>query len=241
MGVIYRYTTAFKRRHRSAGFGIHSPHAFRFVTSVLCGRLPYYAYHDIAAMRQEVIKKSGSHWPHQRIISLKNAKMLFRIVNHFNPAEAMQIGVGCGITCASMLIVNSKSHITLYEPHSGNCHSALDAIPHTYSDRISHYTHMQHAIAAYKAKTSGGELPFIIINDIPQGEQDYPTLLATLTELMTGECVVVIRNIARKQIIKQLWRTCQQSLTMGQTFTNGKIAVVVASPKLQREDFLLWF
>ena len=33
-------------RHRR-GFGIHSPFAFRFITEVLCQRLPYYAYSDL--------------------------------------------------------------------------------------------------------------------------------------------------------------------------------------------------
>ena len=92
MGIIRRYRTAITRHHRSAGFGIHSPHAFNFVTNVLRGRLPYYAYDDIAALRQAVIKESASRWPHPRIISFKNAKLLFRVVNHFNPMEMLQIG-----------------------------------------------------------------------------------------------------------------------------------------------------
>lgn len=38
-------------RHRR-GFGIHSPFAFRFVTEVLCQRLPYYAYSTIGNDRR---------------------------------------------------------------------------------------------------------------------------------------------------------------------------------------------
>ena len=43
MGRMHRYRTALSRRHRSGGFGIHSPFAFNFVLNVLRERLPYYA------------------------------------------------------------------------------------------------------------------------------------------------------------------------------------------------------
>ncbi|MCM1067569.1 MAG: hypothetical protein NC418_08370 [Muribaculaceae bacterium] len=38
---------AFTRLRHSRGFGIHSPFAFRFVTEVLCQKLPYYGYAEI--------------------------------------------------------------------------------------------------------------------------------------------------------------------------------------------------
>ena len=53
--------------------------------------------------------------------------------------------------------------------------------------------------------------------------------------------VIVLRNLSRNDLMKQLWLNAKAEATYGQIFTNEKLAVVIANPKLQREDFLLWF
>lgn len=239
MGIVRRYRTAITRHHRSAGFGIHSPHAFNFVTNVLRCRLPYYAYDDIAALRQAVIKESASRWPHPRIISFKNAKLLFRVVNHFNPMEMLQIGTCYGVSSACLLAVDSHSHITLYEPHLGS-YAPIEKVLEAYGERIGCHDSLSGAIAAYRAR-AGREQQFVLINDLPCGASDYAALQAMLHEMLRGKCVVVMRGLARNDLINRLWLECRQWLPAGQTFTNEKIAVIVATPKLQREDFFLWF
>ena len=66
---LKRYLTALRRYSRSKGFGIHSPFAFHFVLNVLRERLPYYAYEDIAEIRQLAIDQTHNFWRHPRIIS----------------------------------------------------------------------------------------------------------------------------------------------------------------------------
>lgn len=239
MGIIRRYRTAIKRHHRSAGFGIHSPHAFSFVTNVLRGRLPYYAYEDIAQLRQSVINASSSIWPHPRIISYKNAKLLFRIVNNFNPSQILQIGTCYGVSSACMLAVNRKSHITLYEPNIG-------VYPPTYQvferlgDRVTRNDTLETTLQDYDSCLDN-KPPFILINSLPNPEQNYSTLLKWLQNHLNGECVVIMRNLARHNHMMNLWNECKATVVNGQTFTNEKIAIIVANPKLQREDFFLWF
>ncbi|MBO7609244.1 MAG: hypothetical protein J6S96_03455 [Muribaculaceae bacterium] len=239
MGIIRRYRTAIKRHHRSAGFGIHSPHAFNFVTNVLRGRLPYYAYDDIATLRQHVIDASKSNWPHPRIISFKNAKLLFRIVNNFNPQEILQIGTCYGVSSACALAVDSKSHITLYEPN-------IDVYPPTQEvfeklgNRVTRHDTLEVSLNDYSTLLDN-QAPFIIVNNLPDEKQDYNTLLEWIKPHLTNECVVIMRNLARHDHMKRLWNDCKTAATGGQTFTNEKIAIIVATPKLQREDFFLWF
>ena len=239
MGIIRRYRTAIKRHHRSAGFGIHSPHAFNFVTNVLRGRLPYYAYADIATLRQHVIDASKSQWPHPRIISQKNARLLFRIVNNFNPTNILQIGTCYGVSSACILAVNDNSRITLYEPH-------IDVYPPTkevfdkLGDRVQRHETIDATLADYDS-CLGDKSPFILINSLPDPEQDYSKLLDWLQSHLGSECVVIMRNLARHDHMKRLWTDCKAAVIAGQTFTNEKIAIIIATPKLQREDFFLWF
>ena len=117
MNRIKRYYSALSRYHKSNGFGIHSPFAFYFVLRVLRERSPYYAYQDITELRKTVIAKTIRYGRHPRIISLKNAKLIFRVVNHFNPQHILQIGTSYGISSACILKVSTKSDLVLYEPN----------------------------------------------------------------------------------------------------------------------------
>ncbi|MBR1803673.1 MAG: hypothetical protein IJ775_02040 [Muribaculaceae bacterium] len=208
------------------------------MTQVLRGRLPYYAYDDIAMLRRAVINATSSRWPHPRIISEKNAKLLFRVVNYFNPQHIMQVGTCYGVSSACMLAVSSTSRIALCEPQ-------LDRFPATrevlalLGDRVECHDTMATTIDAYREQL-GDDRPFILVNDV-SSPQEAEVLSRYVTELLAGECVVMMRNLSRSKLLNQLWELWRGAAPHGQTFTNEKMAIIVASPKWQREDFFLWF
>ena len=37
-----------------------------------------------------------------------------------------------------------------------------------------------------------------------------------------------------------LWQRCKEQMSYGMTFTNEKMAVIILSPKLPRQDFAIW-
>lgn len=86
------------RRYRtSRGFGVHSPFAFEFITRVLRDREAYYyAYPEIDSLcgkthRDGLIDNmvfSSSDYERQE------ARMLFRMLCRFNPAQVIEIGGG---------------------------------------------------------------------------------------------------------------------------------------------------
>ena len=242
MNLIERYTSAWGRLRRSHGYGIHSPFAFRFVLDVLCERLPYYSYGYINDLRQAVVEtvRTG-FWRHPRVISAKNARMLFRITNYFNPSCVLQVGTSYGVSCACMMAVNSRSRLWLYEPH-------LDAYPVVarvlapYLERVATHDDLPHAISAWRrAAADAGEPPFVLVNDLPGGEGDYDTARGLLLDVIDAGGTAVLRNLSRSALMRRLWDDCAAHGTHGQLFTNGRIAVVVAGRKLQREIFTLWF
>ena len=61
-----------------------------------------------------------------------------------------------------------------------------------------------------------------------------------LQRLLDARCVLILRNINRDKTMSALFDSCCDYMPMGQTYTNGKIAILNPNPKLQREDFLLW-
>lgn len=235
---LKRISTAWSRHHRSAGFGIHSPHAFRFVLDVLRERLPYYAYADLEQLREGVKQNLKTAGRHERIISYKNAKMLFRITNHFNPQHIMQVGTSYGVSTASMLSVNSTTRLTLYEPHLQR-YPVVAQVLRPFLDVIDVYDALPEAVAHYEHCLASGEQRFVLVNDLPC-DSDLPVALEWFKTVLSGDAVVVMRNLNRPAM-RQLWDECLGDMKHGQSFTNDRLGVIVANAKLQREDFELWF
>lgn len=73
-------------RHR-CGYGVHSPSDFFLITSVIYENSPYYAYKEL----KEVA--SIGKLPHYRE---KVNRLLFRLVNYFQPATLVEVGTGNG-------------------------------------------------------------------------------------------------------------------------------------------------
>lgn len=235
---LKRYLTALRRYSRSKGFGIHSPFAFHFVLNVLRERLPYYAYEDIAEIRQLAIDQTHNFWRHPRIISFKNAKLIFRITNYFNPARILQIGTNYGVSSACMLAVSSKSQLYLCEANVTE-YPVTQPILSRFSNTIHHFRTFADSIKAYRSTPEGQAEPFLLINDIK--EEEYSEVLSYLYEIRNSKGVIIIRNIGRSAALKNLWEACRNAAPTGMTFSNGKISVIVASPKLPHQNFSLWF
>lgn len=238
MGRLKRYRTAWSRHHRSRGFGIHSPFAFKFVRGVLGERLPYYSYDHLSTLRKHVVKVAGGRWCRSRVISFKDTKKLFRIVNFFNPQSILQVGTSHGVTSASMMAVSNTSHLFLYEPLLDK-HDVARQIIELHGDRVSTFTAMEECVMTYRASINDNETPFVLVNHL-ENESDGFILEEYLTQIVEGSAVMVLRNIDRNKHVKHLWLAIKNAMPHGQTYTNEKTAIIVALPKLQREDFFLW-
>lgn len=235
---IKRYITAIKRYHRSKGHGIHSPFAFYFVLNVLRGRLPYYAYEDIEVLRNFVISKTKTFWRHPRIISFKNAKLLFRIVNYFNPTEIFQLGTNYGMSSASMLAVSSKTELFLCEANVNEYPITSEILSH-FGNKVFNFLTFEEGLKAYADTVTGADNPFILINSIK--EEEYSQVLSYLHKVRQGKGVIIIRNLTKNDALFALWNACRDVANTGMTFTNGKMGIIVATPKLPHQNFSLWF
>ena len=233
-----RYITALRRYHRSRGFGIHSPFAFKFVLNVLRERLPYYAYEDFKELRKTISQHSNGIFKRRRIISHKNAKLLFRITNYFNPAHILQIGTSYGLSSASMLAVSSKTELYLCKPDANEFPATHDILSH-YGNTVKLFPSFKNGIAAYNTTETAKKEPFILVNDIIA--EEYNTILSLLYKVRSERGVIIIRNLSKNKHNFALWEALRDAAPTGMTFTNDKMAIIVASPKLPHQNFSLWF
>lgn len=225
-----RYLTAWSRHHRSGGFGIHSPFAFNFVRTVLREPTPFYAYNGISQLVNTI--KANTTRRKRREMDLlgeREAKLLFRVTNFFNPRNILQMGASTGVESVAMLAVRRDSRLYLFDPQIEQNALAVKVLQ-TQLDRVEFYDNEQVAVDDFMKADSDGAMALV---NLPVDEE-------LMHRLLDAETVLVMRRLNYDEAMQNLFDSCCNHMMTGQTYTNGKIAILNPSPKLQREDFTLW-
>ena len=228
-----QYLNAWSRHHRSGGFGIHSPFAYQFVRNVWRQRWPYYAYGGISQLLDTI---KGSTTRQQRcemdLISEKEARLLFRVTNFFNPRHILQIGAATGVESIAMLEVNRDSRLYLLDAHLEQNALAVRVLQ-SQLDRVACYNDVTVAIDEFMAASGDDDSrPLALVN--------APVEDAVLHRLLDGGSVLFMRNLRHDPTMAALFASCSDHMVKGQTYTNDKIAILIPDAKLQRENFNLW-
>lgn len=240
MAALNRIRTAFSRYRRSKGFGIHSPFAFHFVLRVLREKSPYYAYKRIDEMRElsRSCRNESPRAKRPRVISKKSARMVFRLVNHFNPLKILMLGADYGVSAYCALSVSSKSRMWICGREFPN--GCAKRILAEKAGRIEIAPSASTAIAGYEAGLDEGERRFAIVNAIPS--DDFPEAGKWIAQAaLTDGSVVVVRNLNHDDRLAGIWKNCTETMRSGMSFTNGKFGIIVADAKLPPQHFQLWF
>ncbi|WP_133758724.1 O-methyltransferase [Gelidibacter sediminis] len=132
--------------------GIHSPFVYNLVTKCFYDRSKHEAYAEIASYRRELFKNtdvihitdfgSGSKVfktndrPINAIAktsgtSLKNTKLLYRLVNYFKPDHVLELGTNLGIGTHAMALAHPSANITTIE----GCPELLKVATQNFSDK----------------------------------------------------------------------------------------------------------
>lgn len=232
------YYTAIKRYNRSRGFGIHSPFAFHFITSVLGERSPFYAYELIDSLRHGAADAARRmHIRHPRMISLKNARMLHRVACAYAPDALIQIGVHYGISTAAVMEYDSRMRGVVYSPANPFA-DVFREVTSRYEERLEACSSMSDAKEIFLGLRP--KRPMMMVNHIATGD-------LSSAETMVAECiaaggVIVMRHLDRQNsLTPQLWGATLKRMSHGMSFSNGNIGFIVAYPHLPRQNFSLWF
>lgn len=197
---LYNPWKAFLRFRTSRGFGIHSPFAYYFVLRVLREKYPYYAFADICRFAK-ISKQSP-----------KEACLIFRIVNFYNPDVIYTFGCDDVVTLKAMLMVNSE--LTM----------ASIPIPkvESYDNRITRFEDF-----------APDNRQIVVI--------DKADIVPDVDKLLSVKGIIIIRKVINNKANNELWLSLKQKMSFGHTYTNDKVAVIVPSPKLPLQHFSLYF
>jgi predicted O-methyltransferase YrrM len=116
--------------------GLHSPFVYRLYTTVICHDGEFGAYARIEERRRALLKSNkiitvkdfgagsqvaGGAQRRVRAIARHAAKpprlaqLLFRLINHFQPATVLELGTSLGLTTAYLAAASSRSQIITFE------------------------------------------------------------------------------------------------------------------------------
>lgn len=108
MNILKRfYIACIRFRHRH-GYGVHSPFAFDLITGVIYGRYHFYAYESLFKQRL----KLSLGLPHY---SIRVDKLLFRLVNRFQPNLVVEVGTGSGLSIRYMAAAKKEARYVTFD------------------------------------------------------------------------------------------------------------------------------
>ncbi|MGN6491448.1 MAG: O-methyltransferase [Agriterribacter sp.] len=134
--LALKYLQYYITAHNGKGHGIHSPFVFDFVTRVLNDRRQFYAFQKIEAQRgllllnNEIIEiedfgagsamtasnsRKISNIAKWSLKSPKYARLLFRMVNYFQPPTIIELGTSLGITTSYLAAAQPAATIFTFE------------------------------------------------------------------------------------------------------------------------------
>lgn len=228
---IKQICTALNRLKRSRGFGVHSPFAFHFITKVLKERLPYYAYSELDAKRTATLRAGKASMP------TKSMRLIFRVVNYFNPQMILQSASSCGLDTASALSVSSASQLLVFGI-DGEQKRLFDMNTAEFSGRINIANSAAKSIDDYKKYNN--DLPFIIITDVACDDIEILDNYLTAS-VIHADGVIIMLNINTNRNVAQLWNRTTEAMESGMAFSNWKTGIIVCSAKLPLQYYPLWF
>lgn len=221
---IKTWTRLWQRR----GFGVHSPYAYRLITEVLREKSRFYAYDEL----KEIFNKEKQHADYK--VKRKRARLLFRIINRYQPAEVLEIGSTGGVTTLYMQRACPRAAITILEPRSERAAStrqwlaarrcvATVVSPSTWEQGIRDY--LSHA-----------ERPFILVNHMPAAM--YAGLAAALRESLHPYAVVIVSGIGYKTP-RALWRNMLDDARVRIALDMKHSGMLLCNPKLNRQIYYI--
>lgn len=134
--LALKYLRYYIAASNGKGHGIHSPFVFDFVTRVLNDRRQFYAFQKIEAQRGMLLLNnnvitiedfgagSAITASNQRKISdiarwslksPKYARLLFRMVNYFQPSTIVELGTSLGITTSYLAAAQPSASVFTFE------------------------------------------------------------------------------------------------------------------------------
>jgi predicted O-methyltransferase YrrM len=253
--LLFKYYHYYFTAANGKGHGTHSPFVYEFITKVLNNQQHYPAYTKIESMRKQLLRNktvltiqdfgagSRTGLTKQRRVqqiaqsSLKPRKysqLLFKIVNHYQPQQILELGTSLGITTAYMAAAAPQSKLITMEGASEVAAMAKQTFQQIEGAPITLVEgDFNHTLSHTLANLASVDLAFL------DGNHQYqPTIhyFQQILEKCTENSMVVLDDIHWSVEMEQAWHTVQQHPQVTASIDLFFIGIVLFKKEFQQKQ-----
>ncbi len=201
------------RYRHNKGFGVQSPKAFHFVTSVLKESLPYYTYSRI----NSIAAKCGGKASHGR--------RLFRITNYARPCNIIMFApestAACAISAAARNVPAYMLNATVNNPEAAKMLEERRC------------TRLSGGIAPLFEKE--GKIGLLYIGR----SFSYASVVEEAIKHTTPESVIIVEKIHSTPEIKRWWQSIKENPAVGITYDLYSMGILFFDHKYKKQHYTL--
>jgi len=255
--LIYYLIYRFKSTNEH---GVHSPFVFELLNQVIYNRTTYYAYEQIEAMRESLLKnnkilnindlgagstKNNSLQKSIKTIAKQAAKpkkygqLLFRLVNYFQAETILELGTSLGISTCYLASANSNAKVISIEGSSEIAETAKNNFKTLNINNIKHITgnfDEQLPLLLNEQKT----LDFVFFDGNHQKEATLNYFKQCLP-LANDKSVFVFDDIYWSKGMTEAWAEIKQHPRVSVTIDLFFIGIVFFRKEQAKQHFVIKF
>ncbi len=215
---------------------MHSPFAFSFINDVVEEKNLFYGYKEIAdklRLRKKSISLPGA-------INLKNNLFLFRLSNYYRFKSAIMVGCESESSIFYLQGGNPKTQCTLIESDKTKASSAIHLAEGEQNIRV-YDTSDEEVFSDFETqilKIGHTDLVYIhhaISNATKQN------ILNVCSKFRKEQTVIILDGIYSSKEMIQMWKSAIAKPYISVSFDLIALGVLVINPKLNKQDYKLFF
>lgn len=230
-----------KTRHRK-GHGIHSPYLYRFITSIIQEKHPYYCFDPIENLRKKFNSDPSTRYRelthlHRSKNVAKNGQLIFRIVQDSAFDSMLEIGTLSGFETQYMAL--AKPGVPCYSVTKSTESADLAAKGYE-AQRLGGIK-----LKLLEAKENYADylqsfksLDFVLFNHLTDSEELYRIAIQCLAKKKTSS-IFVFMNIHKNPEMNLLWKKIRMHQEVQTTMDTYQLGIVLFNPELEKKNYIL--
>lgn len=254
MLFAFEYLRHLVTAKHTGGHGVHSPFVFHLIRHIFTDRNPYYCFAEIEALRQQLkndrrnvaVTDFGTGKNRVRTISgiangtlkpIRQAQLLFRIMQHYGCKNSLELGTSLGIT--TMYMAAGSKHCTTIEGCQNTAAIAQDNFRKTGCTNITlHVADISKQLTDILEQHSPFDFIFIDANHRYEALIQY---FETCMNFIEDNSIIVIDDIYWSPGMKKAWKQLMQHPRVNTSIDMFHMGILMTHPKLKKQHYKVIF
>lgn len=253
---IKAYLAYLRNAKYKNGFSVHSPFAYQLITEVFEEKTPYYIYKVLEKRRHTLendnttiyvtdfgTRPSGnrkvSDIARRSVKAKRYGQLIFRIVNHFQPITAVELGTSLGITTAYIAKAMPDGTLHTFEGCDNLIKIANETAQLAQLKNIHfHQGDIDKTLEKTLKSLNRIDFAFLDANHTKEATIRYFELLAEKT---TANSVFILDDIHLTKDMEEAWKQILNDRRVTVSFDFFTLGVIFFNDELQKQNYIYNF